>query len=184
MSAPAVLESQQSVHAAPAAAAGRAAPGSWKLAAGRALSLHPRQPGVLEIAQGRVWVTLSGPLPPQPLPADLPGGGADHVLQAGDRLAVATGQHVVMQPWPRAGRAQDGAAFHWHAAGAAALAPVPAPRQRARRPAAEWECGVVQPLRELGQAGAQALGATQRLARGFARFALFWIAAPRAGRPA
>ena len=149
-----VLESQQSVQA---ALAGRPAAGCWKLAPGRALSLHPRKRSVLEIAQGRVWLTLSGASP------------ADHVLQAGDRIAIAAGQHVVMEAWSPAGMAAEGVAFDWDRA--PALAPV--------RSAAEWECGVVQPLRDLGQAGGQALGAGGRLALGIARFALFWIAAPR-----
>ena len=49
----------------------RAAAGCWRLAPGRALSLKPRESGVVRIAQGRVWLT----------------GGAsaqDQVLQAGD----------------------------------------------------------------------------------------------------
>ena len=48
----------------------RAAAGCWRLAPGRALSLKPRESGVLRMAQGRVWLT----------------GGAsaqDQVLQAG-----------------------------------------------------------------------------------------------------
>lgn len=70
----------------------RAAAGCWRLAPGRALSLKPRESGVLRIAQGRVWLT----------------GGAsaqDLVLQAGDALPVAVGQHVVLEPWTLPGRA-------------------------------------------------------------------------------
>ena len=161
MSARNVLESQQSVQA---AVAGRTAAGCWKLAPGRALSLHPRERSVLEIAQGRVWLTLSGASP------------ADHVLQAGDRIAIAAGQHVVMEAWSPAGMAAEGVAFAFDGDRAPALAPV--------RSAAEWECGVVQPLRDLVQAGGQALGAGGRLALGIARFALFRIAAPRERKPA
>ena len=195
MSARNVLESQQSVQA---AVAGRSAAGCWKLTPGRALSLHPRERSVLEIAQGRVWLTLSGTLPrrqPADMPADLPAdwvfGVADHLLQAGDRLDIAAGQHVVMEAWTPAGSPGEDVAFHWHGA----PAPVPAQAQRALRPGAEWECGVVQPLRDLvqalaqggravGLAGAQALGAGVRLVLGIARFALIRIAAPRESKPA
>ena len=191
MSARNVLESQQSVQA---AVAGRSAAGCWKLTPGRALSLHPRERSVLEIAQGRVWLTLSGTLPrsqPAGMPTDLALGVADHLLQAGDRLDIAAGQHVVMEAWTPAGSPGEDVAFHW----LGAPAPVPAQAQRALRPGAEWECGVVQPLRDLvqalaqggravGLAGAQALGAGGRLVLGIARFALIRIAAPRESKPA
>lgn len=181
MSARNVLESQQSVQA---AAARRPAAGCWKLTPGRALSLHPRERSVLEIAQGRVWLTLAGASP-----ADLPGAVADHVLQAGDRLTIAPGQHVVMEAWSPAGAPAEGIAFQW-AAEASAVG-----RHTLPRPGAEWECGVVLPLcdllqalaqggRAVGLAGTQALGAGGRLAFGIARFALFRIAAPRERRPA
>ncbi len=183
MTARNVLESQQSVQA---AVAGRPAAGCWKLTPGRALSLHPRQHSMLEIAQGRVWVTVSG----SPL-AGAPSRDADQVLQAGDRLSVAAGQHLVMEAWSLPGGAPaQGAAFCWE--GAAATV---ATRQAAARATPEWECGVVQPLRDLLQALAQGgravataarlvLHASGRLAWGTTRFALFRIAAPRERRPA
>lgn len=188
-----VLESQQSVQA---AVAGRSAAGCWKLTPGRALSLHPRERSVLEIAQGRVWLTLSGILPVRlstDLPEDLPLGAADLLLQAGDRLDIAAGQHVVMEVWSPAGSPGEEVAFHWH--GAPAAVPAHAQAPRVLRPGAEWECGVVQPLRDLvqalaqggravGLAGAQALGAGGRLVLGIARFALIRIAAPRESKPA
>ncbi|GDY36999.1 DUF2917 domain-containing protein [Acidovorax sp. NB1] len=189
MSARNVLESQQSVQA---AVAGRSAAGCWKLTPGRALSLHPQGRSVLEITQGQVWLTLSGTMPtplPAGLSADLLPGVADHMLQAGDRLNIAAGQHVVMEAWNPAGQPGEEVAFQWHGA------PVPVQDPRALRQGAEWECSVVQPLRDLvqalalggramGQAGAQALSAGGRLALGIARFALFRIAAPRESRPA
>ncbi|CAN7599325.1 DUF2917 domain-containing protein [Acidovorax sp. Leaf78] len=184
MSARNVLESQQSAHA---PSAGRPAAGCWKLNPGRALSLHPREHGVLAIAQGRAWVTLRGASLaglPVDLPPDLPMCLADHVLQAGERLVVAPGQHVVMEAWSPAGTPPEAVAFEW------AAQPV-AQAQRLLRPGAEWECSVALPLRDLmqalgqggravGQAGVQVLGAGSRLAVGIARFALFRIAAPRA----
>ena len=103
MSARNVLESQQSVHA---ATAGRRAAGCWKLATGQTLSLQPNSHGVLQIAQGQAWVTLRGAL------ADLPGAAVDHVLQPGQQLTVAPGQHVVMEAWSGSGCAEP-VAFRW-----------------------------------------------------------------------
>lgn len=179
MSARNVLESQQSVHA---TAAGRRAAGCWKLATGQALSLHPNSHGVLQIAQGQAWVTLRGAL------ADLPGAAVDHVLQPGEQLIVAPGQHVVMEAWNPRGNA-EAVAFRWDSV------VVPATAQPASQAARDWECGVVQPLRDLGQAlgqGGRALGtalagvvgAGGRFAVGLARFALLRIAAPLQRRTA
>lgn len=179
-----VPESQQSVRAPQAV---RSAAGCWTLAAGRALSLHPRQRSVLEVAHGRVWLTVTqrGPR----------GSGwhttvGDQVLQAGERLTLEPGQHVVMEPWSPSGNA-SGVAFRWDVAPAAVAAPATA----ALRATPEWETGVVQPLRDLAQAlvhGGRAVGtaaydtagATGRFAAGLARFALHRIAAPLARRPA
>ncbi|BEP93566.1 hypothetical protein GmRootA79_19500 [Acidovorax sp. A79] len=174
-----VLESQQSVHA---SLAGRSAAGCWKLATGQALSLRPHTHGVLQIAQGQVWLTLSGSL------ADLPGATADHLLRAGEQLAVAPGQHVVMEAWNPGGGTEP-VAFHWDGAAA------PATTQPHSLAARDWECGVVQPLRDLGHAlgqGGRALGAALgevtgaggRFAAGLARFALNRIAPQGQRRPA
>lgn len=174
-----VLESQQSVHA---ALAGRRAAGCWKLATGRALSLRPHTHGVLQIAQGQVWLTLSGSL------ADLPGAAADHVLRAGEQLTIAPGQHVVMEAWNPRGNA-EAVAFRWDSVVA------PATAQPTSLAARDWECGVAQPLRDLVQAlgqGGRALGAALadvtgaggRFAAGLARFALHRIAAPLQRKPA
>ena len=173
MSARNVLESQQSVHA---ATAGRRAAACWKLATGQALSLHPHSHGVLQIAQGQAWVTLRGAL------ADLPGAAVDHVLQPGQQLTVAPGQHVVMEAWNPQGSA-EAVSFRWDALPASALT------RPASQAARDWDCGVVQPLRDLGQAlgqGGSALGtalaglagAGGRFAVGLARFVLLRIAAP------
>lgn len=175
-----VLELQQSVQA---SQAGRAPAGCWRLAPGQALSLRPRVHGVLEVARGRAWVTLGGPGSTGPHP------GADHVLQDGEQLAVAPGQHIVLEAWSRAGRA-DAVAFRWDVAAIAATV------ARAENPVArDWECGVVQPLRELAQAlghGGRALGAALadvaraggRLAVSLARFALHRLTPPRQRKPA
>lgn len=195
MSARNVLESQQS---ALAPVAGRTAAGCWKLAPGRALSLHPRETSVLEIAQGRVWLTLRGVSSagvPASLPADVVRGVADHVLQAGDCITIAAGQHAVLEVWSPAGALQPEAAFRWDLAAGTAAALMPAAGPAVSSAGADWERGVVQPLRDLvqalaqggratGQAGALALRAAGRLAWGITRFALFRIAAPRERTPA
>lgn len=181
-----ILEPQQS---APAPQAMRSAAGCWKLANGRALSLVPHTHGVLEVAQGRVWVTLGdsgggggGAL------VDLPGSAADHVLHAGEQLHIAPGQHVVMEAWGLPGSV-EAVAFRWYGAMAPAAAPT------ASLAARDWECGVVLPLRDLLHAlgqGGRALGATVvdvtgaggRFAAGLTRFAMHRIAPQRQRRPA
>ena len=79
------------------------AAGCWKLSPGHALSLYPCSAGVLEIVQGRVWLTLRGTLERPP---------DDHDLQAGARLHVAPGQHLVLQAWNPPG-VTDAVAFRW-----------------------------------------------------------------------
>jgi hypothetical protein len=171
-------ESQQSAHADPA---GHPASGCWKLASGKALSLRPRTHGVLQIAQGQVWLTLRGSL------ADLPGTAADHLLQPGDQWAIAPGQHVVLEAFGPAGSA-DAVAFRWDSV------MVPATTRPASLAARDWECGVAQPLRDLvhaldqggralGKSLADVAGAGGRLAAGLARFALHRIAAPLQRKP-
>lgn len=183
-----VLESQQSVQA---PQAGRSAAGCWKLANGRALSLVPQAHGVLEIVQGRVWVTLGGGGSDGGDGADLQSAAADHVLHAGEQLRIAPGQHVVLEAWGLSGSV-EAVAFRWDGAMASAT-PVASPT--ASLAARDWECGVVQPLRDLLHAlgqGGRALGATLvdvtgaggRFAAGLARFALYRIAPQRQRRPA
>lgn len=74
-------------------------PGCWTLAPGRAISLRPREAGVLRIEMGRVWATFDGPHQ---------GHGnesGDHFLLAGQHLAVRAGQRLVLEPWCEVGDA-------------------------------------------------------------------------------
>ena len=77
------------------------APGSWR--AGRAITLRPREDGVLRIAHGGVWATFDGPHV-GPL-NDL----GDRVLGAGEQLRVRRGQRLVLEAVDRAAPAY----FSW-----------------------------------------------------------------------
>lgn len=60
---------------------------------GAAISLLPRAPTALRIAEGRAWVTLDDG--PHGRAAEAAG---DVFLQAGQTLWVASGQHAVVEP--------------------------------------------------------------------------------------
>lgn len=78
-------------------------PGTWRLEPARAVTLRPREDGVLRIAHGGVWVTFDGPHA-GPL-NDL----GDRVLGAGEQLRVRAGRRVVLEPVDRAAPAY----FSW-----------------------------------------------------------------------
>jgi hypothetical protein len=119
--------------------------GCWKLAAGRAVTLHPTAPGHLHIAQGRVWATLTGPHARRT---------GDLFLQAGESLPLQAGQRVVIEPFGTAGSCAP-AAFDW----------VPAHRVQTSR----WPAAVAQPAADLrlalGSAGFALRGAAGALLR-------------------
>jgi len=60
------------------------ADGVWSACSARAL--RTRRPGWLTVAAGRAWVTRQGDLD-------------DHVLSAGERLALRADERVVIEPW-------------------------------------------------------------------------------------
>src|SRR5213595_3673535 len=80
-----------------------ALPGTWKLAAGRAITLEPRDSGVLKVAHGRLWVTFEGPHHGR-----LNESG-DHVMGVGEQLRLLPGQRIVVEPWNEGGPAY----FSW-----------------------------------------------------------------------
>lgn len=124
--------------------------GTWKLGARRAITLRPRQDGVLRIAHGCVWATFDGP---HQGPLNDQG---DRIVGAGGRLRLRAGQKLVVETWDAAAPAY----FSWD--------PAPAPLASVSAQAG----GVVQPLSDLRLAVVLGVGAVRRLAFALARLAL------------
>ncbi len=131
-------------------------PGTWKLAAGRAITLQPREVGVLKVAHGRLWVTFDGPH--QGPRNDL----GDHILGAGAKVRLHAGQRVVAEAW----NGGCPAYFSWDPLTA------PSPNVPTR------QAMVLQPLADLRRAAAMGVGAAARLAAGVARLALDAVTIP------
>jgi len=134
-------------------------PGTWKLGAGRAITLCPREDGRLRIAHGRLWATFDGPHP-----GALNQQG-DLGVGAGEYLNIRAGERVVAEAW-------DGEApvfFTWD--------PVTATQAQVTASVA----GVLQPLSDLRLALGLGLRAAARLASGLVRLA-FAAIAPRPAR--
>ena len=127
-----------------------ALPGTWKLGAGRAITLRPREAGVLRVAHGCLWATFDGPHT-GPL-----NGSGDHVLGAGERLVLAAGQRLVVEAWD----SRVPAYFSWD--------PLTTPAAVASRRLAV----VVQPLADLRLALVMGTGAAARLLAALAGLAL------------
>lgn len=70
-------------------------PDTRRLVPGCALTIRPRESGVLRIGRGSAWVTLDGPHPVHPRAC------GDRVLGPGDTLPLARGQRVVIEAWDR-----------------------------------------------------------------------------------
>lgn len=64
----------------------------WKLDAGHATTLQPRQSGVLRVTQGRIWATVDGPH------AGHTSVQGDHILQVGEQFTLQPGQRMVVEP--------------------------------------------------------------------------------------
>lgn len=136
MTAQTLPQTQQS----PAAAL----PGTWKLGAGRAISLQPKEAGTLQVAHGQLWATFdgphSGPLNDQ----------GDLIIGVGDRIRLRAGQRLVIESW----NWQSPSYFSWD--------PLPIPL----RSAAPRLAVVVQPLADLRLALVFGAGAIARLMAG------------------
>lgn len=132
-----------------------AVPGCWQLMPGQAITLWPREAGVLRIASGQVWATVNGPHT---------GHGnesGDHFLKAGQVLVVGGGQRLVFEPWDAA--CVSPAYFDWTAV--AVDHPVSVPN---------WKAAVVQPAQDLGHALYAAGRALGQLLVGLARYGGAW----------
>jgi hypothetical protein len=119
-----------------------AVPGTWKLEPARAVTLRPREDGVLRISHGRVWLTFDGPH------GGPPNDQGDEVLGAGEQVRVRAGRRVVLESSER-----DAAAyFSWE------FTPQPEPVRTSRLHA------VAQSWSDLQVAAALGLHAGWRLA--------------------
>ena len=130
--------------------------GSWKLAGGRAMTLRPRESGLLRIVQGSVWVTGDGP---HPGPLNDQG---DLILHAGEDLPVRRGQRVVVEAHDR----RLPAYFTWD--------PVPEPAPRRLRAAA-----LAQPAEDLRLAVVLGARASGRLLAALAALGWAWLGRDR-----
>ena len=129
MAVPFVLQSQPSS----ACAAGADGAINWRLGAGRALTLQPRDAAELRVTQGRIWATLDGPH------AGAGNESGDLVLQPGQRLALRAGQRLVIESWDPV--AQGPASFVWQTQ--------PARLPLSMHSGSRWQMAVAQPLRDL-----------------------------------
>jgi hypothetical protein len=133
-------------------------PGSWKLAPGRAMTLQPREAGILRVSHGRLWITFDGPH--HGLRDDL----GDHFFGAGEQIRLHRGQRLVAE----ACNSREPAYFSWD--------PLP------MRSAAPRLAALDQPVRDLRLAWALGAGAARRLVAGLARVA--WELVARRSRDA
>jgi len=134
-----------------------ALPGTWKLAPGKAITLEPRDSGILRVAHGRLWITLEGPH------AGRLNESGDHVMGVGEQLRLKPGQRVVLEPW------NEGCPSYFSWDPLVDVAP-------ARRMRLE---DIVQPLADLRLALAFGGHAVARLVTGLATMAWQSVFAPR-----
>lgn len=125
-------------------------PGTWKLGAGRAITLRPTEGGTVRVAHGRVWATYDGPH------GRGPDDSGDRVVGSGGALQVQPGQRIVMEAWG----VDDAAYFSWEPAA------VPQAAEAVRLTA------VTQPLADLRLALVFGTGALARLLAGALRLAV------------
>jgi Protein of unknown function (DUF2917) len=126
-----------------------AAPTDSAFHSSSAHTLRPEHDSLLRITQGSAWVTL-------------PSQRGDHVLHAGQALAVYCGEHVVIEDWHAGGAplhyALEPSAQHSHAGGT---------QWNSLRTLSPSYCqAVLAPLADLRSAAALGTNALLRLARG------------------
>jgi hypothetical protein len=143
-----------------ASATAAALGGCWKLASGHAMTLEPRQGGVLRINAGQVWATLDGP---HSGPAN---DWGDLFLTEGQRLSLLPGQRVVVEP--RGDAANRPAYFEWE--------PTSTVLDMSSANASRWQVAVVQPARDLVASLVLVAQATARLTAGLLGYTEFVVA--------
>lgn len=131
-------------------AVGRPACGDWwTLAPGRALSMRPRQAISFQVVCGQVWATTDAPHDHQMR------RHGDHVLSAGEWLAVLPGERLVVEAW-----GDTPVRLQW------------VQQADTARPAqSRWQANVAAPARDLWQASRGAAVAFTQLAQGLAGYA-------------
>jgi len=134
-------------------------PGTWKLAAGRAITLEPREAGVLKVAHGRLWVTFEGPH------AGRLDESGDRIIGAGEQVRIAPGQRLVAEAWNEGCPAY----FSWD--------PMPAPV-----PERHTLADVTQPMSDLRLALVFGTHAVTRMATGLGQVAWQSAFGPRVSR--
>lgn len=82
--------------------------GAWRVAPGQALTLKSAHGGRMRVASGGLWATFDGP---HAGPANDRG---DHLLQAGEMIALRPGERLVVEPANRSA----GAYIEWEPAAA------------------------------------------------------------------
>ena len=134
-----------------------ALPGTWKLAAGRAITLEPREAGVLKVAHGQLWATFDGPK------HGAPNDQGDHFFGVGEQVRLQPGERLVIEAWNHGAPAY----FSWD--------PLPV-RKAVARPVF---AAVVQPLADLRLALVFGAGAVGRLFAGLGQIGWQLVARPR-----
>ena len=135
-----------------------ALPGTWKLVAGRAITLEPRETGVLKVAHGQLWATFEGPH------SGHANESGDHFYGVGDTVQLRAGQRLVVEAWNEGAPAY----FSWD--------PLPV-----RQPVTRLNfAALMQPLADLRLALVFGVGALGRLGAGVVQVATN-IVRPKAG---
>ena len=65
--------------------------GAWRLMPHQAMGIRTRRPGQILVVHGQAWITWDGPCAARPAPE------RDHLLSAGDVLAVPAHARVVLE---------------------------------------------------------------------------------------